>query len=256
MVFLSINGMKLKSGYDEFNAKNIVPIYPSGEEKLDLLLKGGFRQDLLYLVYGDLKIITDILLRLSVASFKKYGFKEKVVFIDGNNRFNPYRVSSLAATWGLSPKKVLDHIFISRAFTYEQMIETLENNLNELENSEKIRIVLVSGITTLWPDYEKKTFEELLKAIAGIKRTISKSNPLIILTAPLHENSRTKPVGGTALTHFGSVLILIEDKERYIEYKLIQHPSLPENRLIKRTPLKPKRGLKISPKNRTLDKWV
>ncbi|KKM52799.1 hypothetical protein LCGC14_1554550 [marine sediment metagenome] len=247
--------MELNSGYHEFNAKNLISIYLSGDKTLDLLLKGGFRQDLLYLVYGNLKIITDILLRLSVASFKKYGFEEKIVFIDGNNRFNPYRISSLAATWGLSPKKVLDHILISRAFTYEQIVETLEHKLNELENSEKIRIVLVSGITTLLPDYEKKTFEELLKAIAGIKRTVAKSNPLIILTAPLHENSKIKPVGGTALTHFGSVLILIEDKERYIEYKLIQHPSLPENRLVKRIPLKPKRGLKISPKNTTLDEW-
>ncbi|KKK90241.1 hypothetical protein LCGC14_2725050 [marine sediment metagenome] len=247
--------MELNSGYHEFNAKNLIPIYSSGDKTLDLLLKGGFRQDLLYLVYGNLKIITDILLRLSVASFKKYGFEEKVVFIDGNNRFNPYRISSLAATWGLSPKKVLDHIFISRAFTYEQIVETLEYKLNELENSEKIRIVLVSGITTLWPDYEKKTFEELLRAIAGIKRTVAKSNPLIIITAPLHENSKIKPIGGTALTHFGSVLILIEDTERYIEYKLIQHPSLPENRLVKWIPLKPKRRLKISPKNTTLDEW-
>ncbi|HEC39126.1 MAG TPA: hypothetical protein ENI29_12875, partial [bacterium] len=130
--------MELNSGYHEFNAKNLIPIYSSGDKTLDLLLKGGFRQDLLYLVYGNLKIITDILLRLSVASFKKYGFEEKVVFIDGNNRFNPYRISSLAATWGLSPKKVLDHIFISRAFTYEQIVETLEYKLNELENSEKI----------------------------------------------------------------------------------------------------------------------
>ena len=114
---------------------------------------------------------------------------------------------------------------------------------------------MVSGMTTLWPDFEKNTFEELLKAIAGIKKTIAKSSPLIILTAPLHKNSKIKPTGGTALAHFGSVLIIIEDKERYIEYSLIQHPSLPEKRLIKKIPLKPKRGLKVSPKNRTLDNW-
>ncbi|KKL90234.1 hypothetical protein LCGC14_1906750, partial [marine sediment metagenome] len=29
----------------------------------------------------------------------------------------------------------------------------------------------------------------------------------------------------------------------------------PENRQIKRIPLKPKRGFKLSPKNATLDKW-
>ena len=197
-----------------------------------------------------------MLLKLSVESFKNYGFEKKVVFIDGNNRFNPYRVSKLAVFHGLSPSIVLKNILISRAFTFDQIVEILENKLNALEDSEEIKIVLVSGLTTMWPNYEKNTFEEFLRAIAGIKRTISKSKPLIILTAPVHENSQIKPVGGKILTHFGSVLILIEDKERYIEYKLIQHPYLPENRLIKRIPLKPKRGLKVSPKNTTLDNWV
>ena len=248
--------MELNSGYHELKSKNLMPVYSSGDRILDSLLGGGFHQDLIYLVYGNLKIITDMLLKLSVISFKKYGFEKKVAFIDGNNRFNPYHISKLAVSNGLSPSKVLNHILISRAFTFEQIVEILENRLNDLEESEKIKIVMVSGITTQWPDFEKNTFEELLKAIAGIKRTISKSKPLIILTAPLHKNSKIKPIGGTSLTHFGSVLIIIEDRERYIEYKLIQHPSLPEKRLIRRIPLKPKRGLKISPKNTTLDNWV
>ena len=248
--------MELNSGYHEFNFNSLAPVYLSGDKTLDLLLDGGFRQGLIYLLHGNLRIITDILLKLSVDSFTKCSFEKKIAFIDGNNRFNPYHISKLAASKGLSPSKVLKHILVSRAFTFEQMVEILENRLNDLEKSEKIKIVIVSGITKLWPDFEKKTFEELLKAIAGIKRTISNSKPLMILTAPSHKNSKVKPLGGTALTHFASVIILIEDKERFIEYKLIQHPSLPENRLIKRIPLKPKRGLKISPKNTTLDNWV
>jgi len=55
------------------------------------------------------------------------------------------------------------------------------------------------------------------------------------------------------LYHFGQVLVLIEDKKRYTEYKLIHHPSLPENRLVKWKQLKPKRGLKKPAKNVTLD---
>ncbi|KKN43583.1 hypothetical protein LCGC14_0701830 [marine sediment metagenome] len=54
----------------------------------------------------------------------------------------------------------------------------------------------------MWPNYEKNTFEEFLRAIAGIKRTISKSKPLIILTAPVHENSQIKPVGGNLLNMY------------------------------------------------------
>ncbi len=71
-------------------------IYPSGDKTLDLLLTGWFRQDLIYLVYGNRKIITDILLQLSVDSFKKYCFEKKVVFIDENNRFYPYHLSKSA----------------------------------------------------------------------------------------------------------------------------------------------------------------
>ena len=140
----------------QFPQRYVRSIYSSGDETLDQLLKGGFQQDLIYLVYGNQKIITNILLKLSVASFKKYGFEKKVVFIDGNNRFNPYYVSKLAALQGLSPSEVLKHILISRAFTFEQMVEILEKRLNDLGDLEEIKIVMVSGITTLWPDFEKK----------------------------------------------------------------------------------------------------
>lgn len=77
----------------------------------------------------------------------------------------------------------------------------------------------------------------------------------IILTAPLHKNSKIKPLGGNILSHFGNVLILINSTERYVEYKLIQHPSMPERQIIKRLPLKPKRGLKKPLKNTSLDRW-
>lgn len=141
---------------------------------------------------------------------------------------------------------------ISRAFTWEQLVEVLENKISLLEN---VKIIMVSGITALWPNYEQITFEGLLKAVSGIKTVIFKSNPLIILTAPLHKHSRFKPKGGNILTHFGNVLILINKTERFVEYKLIQHPFQPEREIRKRLPLKPKRGLKKPLKNTTLDQW-
>ncbi len=96
----------------------------------------------------------------------------------------------------------------------------------------------------------------MLQAISGIKKPIFKSNPLIILTGSLNKYSEFKPKGGKYLTHLGSVLVLIINKERYIEYRLIQHPSMPEKCLIKRKPLKPKRGLTRPMKNTRLDQWI
>ena len=75
------------------------------------------------------------------------------------------------------------------------------------------------------------------------------------INAPKNDYSNFKPVGGHILYHFGQVLVLIEDTERYTEYKLIQHPSSPENGLQKWKTQKSKRGLKIPTKNITLDSW-
>ena len=228
----------------------------SGDSTLDELLGGeGFHKDLIYLLYGDIKRTTSILLSTAVIAQKAYingglGKGIKIAFIDGNNRFNPYNVSKLAVSLRLSPRQVLENILIARAFTWDQMVELLENKLAKLEH---IKVVLISGITTLFQSYDKQTFEDLLRAISGIKTILSATKPLIILTAPLNELSLYRPKGGKILSHFGSVLVIINENERNIEYHLIQHPFLPEKRLLKWKPHIPKRSLSESTKNMTLD---
>jgi len=232
------------------------PTISSGNKILDELLSGGFHKELVYLLYGDKKLTTNILITTSVMVQKSLsngglGDGTKVAFIDGNNRFNPYNVSKYAVSQKLSPRKVLENILISRAFTWDQMVEILENRLSTLED---VKVVLISGITTLLKSYEKQTFEDLLRTIDGIKKILWKTHPLIIITAPLHENSLFRPKGGKILSHFGSVLAMIKDDERFTEYSLIQHPYLPEKRLLK---WKARRSKKQPPlRNMTLDSWV
>ena len=189
-------------------------------------------------------------------SYHHQDYSKKVAFIDAVNRFNPYRVSKLAVHNNLSPSKVLDSILISRAFTWHQVVELLENRLSQLEN---IKIVMISGITQFWPNYEQTSFQELLMAINGVKETLQKLDPLLIITAPIHQHSTFKPVGGHNLTHFGQVLVLIRSEERYDEYQLIQHPSRPEIILKRYHPSSKKhkrhRDAQHFLHNATLDKW-
>lgn len=249
--------MPFDSGFRVYQKNNRIPVVSSGDSTLDELLSGGFQKDLVYLLYGDKKKTTDILLTTAVIAQKAFangglGDGIKVAFIDGNNRFNPYNVSKFAVSQHLSPRKVLENIVIARAFTWDQMIELLENRLSTLEH---VKVVLVSGITTLFQSYEKQTFEDLLKAIGGIKQILSKTKPLIVLTAPLNEFSLFRPKGGKIISHFGSVLVLINDDERYVEYMLVQHPFKQEKQLLKWKPRTPKRKLSNPTKNTTLDCW-
>jgi archaellum biogenesis ATPase FlaH len=249
--------MPFNSGFSVYQRNNKLSFISSGDSTLDKLLGGGFHKNLVYLLYGDKKKTTDILLTTAVIIqnsivYGGLGDGVKVAFVDGNNRFNPYNVSKFAVTQHLSPQKVLESIVIARAFTWEQMIELLENKLSTLEH---VKVVLISGITSLLQNYEKQTFEDLLRAIDGIKRILEKTHPLIILTAPLNEYSLFRPKGGQILSHFGNVLILINDDERFTEYILIQHPFLAENRLLKWKPRKSKRNLSNPLKNTTIDCW-
>jgi len=249
--------MFFDSGFKVYNKNNKIPLVSSGDSTLDELLSGGFHKNLVYLLYGDKKKTTEVLLTTAVIAQKAFangglGDGIKVAFIDGNNRFNPYNVSKFAVSQHLSPRKVLENIIIARAFTWDQMIELMENRLSMLEH---VKVVLVSGITTLFQSYEKQTFEDLLKAIGGIKNILSKTKPLIILTAPLSEYSLFRPKGGKILSHFGSVLVLINNNERYVEYILVQHPFLPEKRLLKWKPRTQKRKLSNPLRNTTLDCW-
>lgn len=250
--------MTFDSGYTVYRNKDKSKFISSGDSALDELLKGGFHKDLVYLLYGNEKITTNILLTTSVISQKSFlegglGENIKVAFIDGSNRFNPYNISKFAVSQNLSPRKVLENILISRAFTWDQMVEILENRLVLLED---IKLLLISGITMLFQTYEKQMFEDLLSAISGIKKILNSSKPLIILTAPLHECSSFRPRGGKIISHFGNVLVLIEETDRLIKYSLIQHPYLPENHVLKWKPRKSKINPSASSKNMTLDCWM
>ena len=249
--------MSFNSGFGFYKKGKKTPLISSGDTTLDELLKGGFQKDLVYLLYGDKAITTNILLTTAVIAQKSFlnggfgGNGNKIAFIDGNNRFNPYNVSKYAVTQNLSPSKTLDNILIARAFTWDQMVELLENRLAKLEH---IKVVMISGITTLFQNYEKQTFEDLLRAINGIKTILSKTKPLILITAPLNEYSTFRPKGGKILAHFGSVLALINDAEKFVEYTLVQHPFLHEKRLLKWKPTQSKG--KIPLRNTTLDCWI
>ena len=251
--------MPFKSGYNVYNKNKRNPSISSGDSSLDEILgDNGFQKDLIHLLYGDKKKCANILLTTAVLAQKSYnngGFGEetKVAFIDANNRFNPYNVSKFAVSQNLSPTKVLENILIARAFTWDQMVELLENRLSNLKD---IKVILISGITTLFQDYQKQTFEDLLRAINGIKEILYNTKPLIVLTAPMNEYSLYKPNGGKILSHFGSVLVMINEDERYTDYSLVQHPFLPENRLLKWKPRIPKRNLAETSKNTTLDCWI
>ena len=89
----------------------------------------------------------------------------------------------------------------------------------------------------------------------GLKEFKKRKDALIVMTAPLNKFSTYKPEGGNILTHFGKVLVLINDAERFTEYALIEHPFMAENKIKIRKAVRPKRGLRKPVRNSSIQEW-
>jgi hypothetical protein len=250
--------MRFENGLKEYQKKQSYPKIPTGDETLDKLIGGGFDGEIIYLLTGDKKLTTNILWKTSVNSQivlndEKEEQNTFIAYVDGFNRFNPYTISKYSLTRRLNPRTVLEHILISRAFTWEQMVEILENKVSDLE--QKIDVLIIAGLTQFW-NYEEKFYQELWDAIRGIKKMVQKANPYIIITSSLNKYSEYKPEGGKSLQHFGQAHILIQKKETYAEYSILQHPYLKESTLKHYYPQKPKVNKREQVKNKKLDEWL
>jgi hypothetical protein len=74
--------MVLRSGLKELQKKKALPIYSSGDPKLDELLTGGFQKDLIYLLFGDQKMLASILQKTAVHPFGQQYFETRVAYVD------------------------------------------------------------------------------------------------------------------------------------------------------------------------------
>ncbi|MHA1475973.1 MAG: hypothetical protein ACTSQ5_12395 [Promethearchaeota archaeon] len=264
--------------------KQFSPI-SSGDPMLDVLLRGGFVPGPVYFLYGPKKMLSSILMKTAVNSLKKNDEEQpshSIAYIDGENRFDPYLISKLAVSNRLNPSSALEHIIVSRIFTWDQMVEVLYEKLSTI-NKNRINLVLVDGITSMFektsqlndslrkkryngPITQKslnsKAFQDLKMMFLGLNKIIERFNPIIILTGPLHSKSEYRPAGGHILSHFSGIIVGIHENLRYIDYSLDQHPFLPNQKerfwsspLSRQSPQK-RIALSKTIHNLTLDKYL
>jgi DNA repair protein RadA len=201
---------------------------------LNQVVGGGFESSFFYLMYGSSHIINSTLLSMAVAAQlpTEGGLNSSVVFIDNDNIFNPYTVIRLALSAKLDPNTVLSRIFVARAFIWNHLGEIVDN-LEALLEEKRARLVLISGLTTLFVgEFERKKHQMLLK-IANKLRTIASDREIIVLASTqLAQGSTRKPAGGKIISHAPHVLIRVLQQGERITFKLMKHPSNPAVELV------------------------
>ena len=72
----------------------------------------------------------------------------EVVYICGDNRFDPYAIARIAGECKQNREKVLSRVFVARAFTGYQFVELVQR----LDPNESSRPVIISGICSAFLD--------------------------------------------------------------------------------------------------------
>lgn len=112
---------------------------------------------------------------------------ERVLFLDGDNCFNPYPITHLAKRIGHDPRLFLSSIFISRAATCHQMTTLITRQLGIGIARHRPRLVLLAEpLATFYDEAvsftERKTL--LSRAVSTLARQAREGTWIVVLTSP------------------------------------------------------------------------
>ena len=157
------------------------------------------------------------------------GLQSKVIFIDGGNTFRLYQIAQFAQIHHLNPKKVLDNIFISRAFTAYQATSLITNQLKEAIKKYDPKLVIISDIAGFFldkdiPEYEtQRIFSQVTTYLSNFAR---ENKVIIIATYPPHMETKRNNSLQTQTCTRANVVLSIRKTSYARQFALEKHSYL------------------------------
>ena len=205
-----------------FNMENVDTIFP------------GFTLGNFAVIYG-LPSILSLSLLLTVRAQLPYelgGLESDVIFVDGSNTFRLYKVSRLAKLHKLNPRKALQRIFISRAFTAHQMTSIIIDKLELIIQKRNAKLVILSDLIELYLDTDippKESKEIFTQITAHLSRMAREKSLIILATCPPQDYSRLNTFLQALVSAKSNITIRIRRKSVHPfnkQFVLEKHPIL------------------------------
>ncbi len=219
----------LKNMIVEPTTQTATPLLSLNMQGLDELFPGFCAGDFAVL-YGSPSVIslTSLLCVRAQLPPQLGGLGSNVIFIDGAVTFRLYNIARLAQLHQLNPEKVLEKIFISRAFTAYQLTSLIMEKLDETVKTYNAKVVIISDIANFFLD-TNITAEEAQKVysqiICYLSDFASKHQIIVITTYLPYENSRRNSIF-QEMTFQSASTVLRFTKTKYTkEIALEKHPT-------------------------------
>jgi hypothetical protein len=121
------------------------------------------------------------------------GLQSSVIFIDGGNTFRLYQIAQITQIHQLNPNKILDNIYISRAFTAYQMVALITDHLKGAIEKYNAKLVIVSDLAGFFLDKDIPDFEaqRIFSQVTTFLSNFARVNKIIVIaTYPPHMESK------------------------------------------------------------------
>ena len=157
------------------------------------------------------------------------GLQSSVIFIDGGNTFRLYQIAQLAQIHHLNPKKVLDNIYISRAFTAYQTSALITHQLRETIQKYNARLVIISDIAGFFLDKDiseveaQRIFSHVVTFLSNFAR---ENQTIVIATYPPHMESSRNDLLHKQTTSRANVVLSLSRSSHGRIIALEKHPYL------------------------------
>lgn len=236
--------MGFETGVEILKKRKRIGKITTGSKALDKLLGGGVETQAITEAHGAFGSgKTQLSLQLSVnvqLPKERGGLEGKVVFIDTENTFRPERVQQIAVASGLDPQKVLENIFLGRAYNSDHQMLLVEKAV-EIIKKENVKLLVVDSVTSAFrSDYTGRGTlanrqQKLNRHLHHLQRLADIYNLAVYVTNQVMARpdilfgDPTAPIGGHILGHQATFrLYLRKSKGEKRIAKLIDSPSLPE----------------------------
>ena len=189
---------------------------PTGSKVLDIMLDGGYENDIITTVYGPAGSGKTVLCLLCSINVVRNG--KKVVYVDSEGGFSLERLKQIASHISQDYKKILDKIIFLKPTSFAEQKKSFEK-LKDIVN-DKIGLIVVDTIAMLYrlelgkSESVQEVNRELGRQISYLTEIARKKNIPVLITnqvyADFDDKDKVNIVGGDILKYGSKCLIELQ----------------------------------------------
>ncbi|MCK5234264.1 MAG: DNA repair and recombination protein RadA [Candidatus Aenigmarchaeota archaeon] len=240
--------MGFENGLKALERRKLIKKISTGSKTLNNLLGGGLETQAITECYGAFgssktQIAHQIAVNVQIPE-KDGGLGGSALYIDTENTFRPERIQQMAESMGLDTKKVLENIYIARAYNSDHQMILVEK-AKDIMKEKNIKLVIVDSLMAHFrSDYVGRGTlsdrqQKLNRHMHELQKLGDTFNAAIYVTNQVMSRPNvlfgdpTEAIGGHIVGHTSTFRIYLRKSRQNLRVaKLIDSPHLPEGEAV------------------------